>query len=225
MKISNVCLTLCLVCSLCGGAAFASSPSSTERELSPYVSLKASIFRQSENLEINSSFGHETVVAENANPLRAAIGLQYNKMFRIEAEYTDNGKKPTNLASGEAAQLFHRDSSESYMMNLYYDIKLAQNLSPYIGAGLGYGHIKNTIFDLMTGEPMSRNFDMFVWQAGAGLGYELSENFTLDFGYRYIDFGSKKFKEDFGFGFPIIPVSLEMKRAGHEFSFGFRFNF
>jgi len=200
----------------------ASDTESAKRKLSPYISLKASIFRQSKGVEINNLYGSESVVPENTNPLRGALGLQYNKILRAEIEYTDNGIKPYNFTAGLPGNFLYSDHSYSYLANIYYDFKTEGKLSPYVGLGLGYGRIKNTNLDWMTGATQNNTLDAFVWQAGAGLSYALSESLALDFGYRYIDFGSKTID---GTTSSSPPTTFKIQRAGSEFSFGFRFNF
>lgn len=56
------------------------------------------------------------------------------------------------------------------------------------GAGIGA-----TFLDVETNQGGTRGDDKtneFAWQAGAGIGYQLSDRVNLSFGYRYIDPGS-----------------------------------
>ncbi|WP_166802534.1 outer membrane protein, partial [Microvirga pakistanensis] len=71
--------------------------------------------------------------------------------------------------------------------------------TPYIGAGIGLARNTlsddvRTIHDATTGiETVERiaggkDFSL-AWALMAGVGYQLSSNFTLDLGYRYVILG------------------------------------
>ena len=53
----------------------------------------------------------------------------------------------------------------------------------------------------------------FAWQVGAGLGYAITENTTIDAGYRYMDYGS--FDKNFS----------ELDTDAHEIHLGARYTF
>jgi len=70
------------------------------------------------------------------------------------------------------------------MANGYYDFKTSGKIKPYVMAGLGIAHIKA---DDYPGSPAPWLDDSyFAWQLGAGIGYEVSANTTIDVGYRYL---------------------------------------
>ena len=70
------------------------------------------------------------------------------------------------------------------MANGYYDFKTSGKIKPYVMAGLGIAHIKA---DDYPGSPAPWLDDSyFAWQLGAGIGYEVAKNVTIDVGYRYL---------------------------------------
>ena len=72
----------------------------------------------------------------------------------------------------------------SVMANGYYDFKTSGKIKPYVMAGLGIAHINA---DDEIGIPTPWLDDTyFAWQLGAGAGYEVSSNVTIDVGYRYL---------------------------------------
>jgi opacity protein-like surface antigen len=72
----------------------------------------------------------------------------------------------------------------SVMANGYYDFNTGGKIKPYVMAGLGIAHI---IADDEPGIPDPWLDDTyFAWQLGAGVGYEVAENVTIDVGYRYL---------------------------------------
>jgi opacity protein-like surface antigen len=64
------------------------------------------------------------------------------------------------------------------MANAYYDFDTGSDIRPYIMGGLGMAHVNMSW--------TSDDEDVFAWQLGAGLGFKVSENTTLDLGYRYL---------------------------------------
>ena len=70
------------------------------------------------------------------------------------------------------------------MANGYYDFKTSGKIKPYVMAGLGIAHINA---DDEIGIPTPWLDDTyFAWQLGAGIGYEVAKNVTIDVGYRYL---------------------------------------
>jgi opacity protein-like surface antigen len=130
---------------------------------------------------------------------------------------------------------FSEVTAWTFMPNLWIDVPLHQPiawmfgripvLEPlmlYGGAGLGL-----SATDLKTTDNVSEGHNsqfLFGWQAGVGLGYELTQRVTLMAGYRYIDLGQPKLnlrippsEDSFG--------KFTMDLAAHEFNFGVRVNF
>ena len=109
------------------------------------------------------------------------------------------------------------------MANVFLDFKNDSSITPYIGLGLGGAYVDSKLYSNyngMVGHPTARyylpgdppgaptgavyamDFNMhgqqsswnFAWQAGAGVGIDLTDRAVLDISYRYSDFG----KADFG---------------------------
>jgi opacity protein-like surface antigen len=130
---------------------------------------------------------------------------------------------------------FSEVTAWTFMPNLWIDVPLHQPiawmfgripvLEPlmlYGGAGLG---LSSTELDTTDNVSQGKNSEfLFGWQAGVGLGYELTQRVTLMAGYRYIDLGQPKVnlrippsEDSFG--------NFTMDLAAHEFNFGVRVNF
>lgn len=92
------------------------------------------------------------------------------------------------------------------MANGYYDFDMDSAARPYLMAGAGMASVDMSWAD----DPRS----IFAWQVGAGLGFKVADNTTLDLGYRYFrptDLNSP------GFG--------EVKWEGHNILAGLRYQF
>lgn len=171
-----------------------------------------------------------------------AIGLKTklcnNDGLRAEVEY--NYRKPsvrsTHLAETVNVGLFDvnsleatktKISSDSVMMNIYYDFNTGTRFIPYLGAGLGVTKLKATFKSFDTddfsaeynGSGLSRSKNNLSWNVSAGVGYMLTNNLTFDAGYRYVDNGSiSMYYQDYS-----GKVSVDSK--SHEFMLGLRYEF
>jgi opacity protein-like surface antigen len=94
-------------------------------------------------------------------------------------------------------------SALGFLANIYYDFKNTSPFTPYIGGGIGFATIYvsqgTSNLNLLWFED---DDTVFAYQLGAGVGYDVSKNWTIDLGYRYFgtsdpQFGNQ-FKADFG---------------------------
>jgi opacity protein-like surface antigen len=71
--------------------------------------------------------------------------------------------------------------------NLWYDVRLNDRYDFYFGGGVGYGGAEMLVNDIQsTGEAKVSDV---IWQVGCG-GVRNFENFSVDLGYRFMDFGT-----------------------------------
>lgn len=140
----------------------------------------------------------------------AGIGYQLNPWFRADltAQYRSNSGFGYTFHSADAdpdtagdqwgANSFSgRMSSVVVMANAYADLGSYAGLTPFVGAGLGYGwHTTNGFSDVGSGfhaggygSASSRTDGNFAWALHAGLGYTVSSNLKLELGYTYSNFG------------------------------------
>ena len=121
------------------------------------------------------------------------------------------------------------------MFNVYYDFDTGTKLMPYINAGVGYAHLKTKAhtWGKMGQGPYDINFkedaNNFAWNIGLGVSYALTDNLSVDLGYRYTDFGNIKSNpviagETIGMKGPFI-VDGDMKFYMHEVNLGLRYAF
>ena len=169
--------------------------------------------------------------------ISAAVGYDFSAISpvnaRAELEYTyknntsfnpspialidvDTGDRTTdNLES----DLVNKLTTQSLMLNGYYDFKNKSKFTPYISAGIGFTHVKNkqTDEDLS----ISDSDNHFTWSAGVGVAYNISENVALDASYRYVDAGKFKFTNNEGDDFS----RSNMKISSNDYLLGIRYNF
>jgi opacity protein-like surface antigen len=98
------------------------------------------------------------------------IGYRYNNNLRTDITVDWAGKY--DVAPGASM------STLTVLGNLYYDFDNESAFTPYIGAGAGYGWVKNT--------PTGNENGLAVGLT-AGVAVGLTDNIDLDVGYRFRD--------------------------------------
>lgn len=201
---------------------------------SPYVGLRAKY--DSISMEHKMDIGIETYssVARSVYGGGIMFGAKLFDVMRAEFEYSFGMGKRTNDISN-AGIIFIKEelTTHSLLGNVYYDFDIEQmgGIKPYIGAGLGVG-IKGltTEVDLKKlGLPgytaVDDTFTSFLWNVGAGVSYAINNNFTLDIGYRYMDYGKETF-DSHPSSAPGETFKNELDMSSvHEIYIGARYNF
>lgn len=132
-----------------------------------------------------------------------AIGRD-NGRFRVEGEvfYTTSDLEEVVLEEGgdeyDLGEI--KVSQAAVMLNVLLDLGSGGRVTPYIGAGVGYGATRVEAPDLDEDEVGTG----LAWQVKAGLSIAMSERATFDIGYRYLT--GAEFEagyEEPGFGYEI----------------------
>jgi len=131
------------------------------------------------------------------------LGYEFNKWLRFDvtSEYR-------NRSTFHALDAYEGDDgsfgTDQYtatlkswvsLANFYWDIGCWQGITPYVGGGVGYS--KNWIGDytdvnvpnLGVAFANTNAEGSFAWAVHAGLAYDVTERFTIDLAYRYLDIG------------------------------------
>lgn len=145
-----------------------------------------------------------------------AIGYDFYQKFqfpvRAELEYAAlsevKGSKSGSVSAADVGFDGHWSAQQklqvqTLFMNAYYDFHNSTSFTPYVGAGIGMAFLNtkaniggwdDTSGDGMSGSTGSKTVTNFAWNVGAGVGYEINENFTVDLGYRFAGLGEAKTK-------------------------------
>lgn len=145
----------------------------------------------------------------------AAVGVKMCA-FRAELEYNQTlttAKDTREIGTGVFTR--GKQSYRSYMLNGYFDLPTRTAVRPYVGAGIGLARIKNRLaaFDATDYEVTKHKETNFAYQLMAGVGYNLTCNWTLDLGYRWVDNGHSKWED------------VKMDSTEHQFTAGIRYTF
>lgn len=121
-----------------------------------------------------------------------ALGYQWGNGWRSEAEYTfAKGAEYTSGSSVFTGSYNHLQLNvQRLMLNAYRDYAIGHNFSVYGSAGIGISAIRAGGWQGMSGRQYDENRqNNLTWSLGAGMGYTVTEQLTVDMGYRYIDMG------------------------------------
>ena len=155
---------------------------------------------------VNCGGGYQ--IAENLR-LEGQVGYRSSKIDDIEVTYMNVVGIGVDGGSGDITSL-------SLMGNAWYDFYNRGRWSPYFGGGIGMAQASLEDFSIEThpnvpDPPITQRLLVddkdwqFAYQAGAGVGYGLSESFTVDLSYRYFaslkptftDAGGNELKADY----------------------------
>ena len=150
-----------------GGYAYLPSNIATSRSNVTYTDAN-----YESEYNAGGSFGYKS------NPMRYEGQVTYiNAMLNHVYE---NGQRETRVAGYNNA-IFG-------LANVYYDFPMMiPAISPYLGAGLGYGWINVKVDNARLNIPDFRVADSaFTYQGTAGITFNFAENYALHIAYRYL---------------------------------------
>ena len=202
--------------------AFASAANAeTNVCVRPYISAKVTYGK----LEMDGRLSDATDTFKTAKTDWAwggsgAVGLKMCA-FRTEFEYnqpftTSKDTREYTIADVSRGSQFYR----SYMLNGYFDIPTYTPVHPYVGAGVGLARVKNRLAILTdpTGPSVTKNSETNIaYQLMAGVGYNLTCNWTLDVGYRWVDNGYSSWN--------VGPDYVKFDSTEHQLTMGLRYTF
>ncbi|MCE9522400.1 MAG: outer membrane beta-barrel protein [Alphaproteobacteria bacterium] len=122
------------------------------------------------------------------------VGYAFDNNWRIEGELGFRQNDADVIFGGKSVSAFSGELTEySAMVNVLYDIPLAEKLSLSVGAGVGADYSQ---FD--DGAGFDDNDISFAYQAIAGLSYELTNRLDLTLTYRYLHVNSPEYSDTVG---------------------------
>lgn len=150
-------------------------------------------------------------------PIRTEIEYMYRSPFTYKTDQAF--VTPGVQNSGEGGL-----TSQTLLFNLFWDITTWNDLTPYVGGGLGaaFHHTESRItasgFGMTASGTKKQDNTDFAWQLGAGVGYNLTKNWKVDLGYRYMDMGEAEWGDK-----DIAHLTGDI--AAHEVLLGIRYEF
>jgi len=199
---------------LAGVAACLFAANANAVELNQYVSGKLTYSDMSNDIKYTQEAGSEKEkFDDNVLGGSFAYGVKAGDVrAELELNIRDKAEK-TNTDDGESWK--NSLENNSVMLNAYYDIDTGTKFTPYVGAGIGMARLKGKVAE--ADGSISKSETSFAWQVGAGVTYAMTDNVSLDAGYRYTDSGDVTIKEDWG--------KAKFDSTSHEFLLGARYAF
>lgn len=136
------------------------------------------------------------------------FGYQFNNWFRVDVtgEYRGGAAFRGLDTYGAGSNDYWGTKSEwLFLGNVYLDLGTWWCFTPFIGAGIGYS--RNTIsnwrdINNQTGATAYADTNSqweFAWALHAGIAYQVTNNFTAEFAYRYTSLGDFGTSDMIGF--------------------------
>ena len=133
------------------------------------------------------------------------IGYKYNNWLRFDLtgeyrgkadfhaldQFDNGGVTNTNDYTGSKSEWL-------FLANMYFDLGTWKSITPFVGAGIGTTH--NTISHFRDTNVIAgggayagtgTKWD-FAWALHAGLAYDVTQNFTIELAYRYLNLGDAR---------------------------------
>ena len=144
-----------------------------------------------------------------------AVGHSFPIGVALEGEgfYLRNSGDTNNLGFGS-----HVDSYGG-LANLMYAIGRIQWVVPYVGGGVGYGHVEYSAFDGNISD------SGFVWQLRAGFSGDLTRTTKWDVGYRYVALPTYSITGSLSTSSGPLTGKAEIETHLHVLTFGIRQRF
>lgn len=155
---------------------------------------------------------------------------------RAEVEYASRSKIDTQGSeqtfAGYSFSSSRKVQASTLFANIYYDFRNDSKFTPYVGGGVGSAFIQSRDYSSFsyTGAPFqinsdsAKNYTNFAWNAAAGVAYSFDQHWSLDLGYRYVDFGRLQGSDMNLFVSP-TPFRISSDFSGHEIGLGLRYSF
>ena len=168
------------------------------------------------------------------------FGYQFNDWLRTDAIVEYRGKTDFSAldryedgVGGYRTNEYDGKKSEWLLMaNVYFDLGEYYGIVPYVGAGIGAA--RNTIsnfrdVDVIGGSVAYADEDPkwnLAWALHAGLGYQVNDRLSIDFGYTYLNLGDAQTGTINTFdGYPVEPASMKFENiTSHDFKIGVRYS-
>lgn len=160
-------------------------------ELQQYVSVKGNYAKLDSNFTNKDPDGDGAYKAKTDDKTfgaSLAYGVKISD-FRTELEGNWNANAEDKFVDQDGDKTKTKVTAHSLMWNTYYDIPTGLPVRPYVGAGIGVARVKATLSWPDFNEKFSMKKTKFAYQLGAGVSYDLTSNWAIDAGYRYLDYG------------------------------------
>lgn len=151
--------------------------------------------------------------------------LVFTHMFNKNKSFKAGKVKSVTFTSGKG-----KVKVMDFGVALNYDLPVELAVKPFLTAGVGMSRLKSTgamTVGTTTTNLSSKNKNTFSWKLGAGVGYDVAENVSLDLAYAYRNFGkTNQIKNATAVTDAAVNTNLgQTKVHAHTVTLGARFGF
>ncbi|MFP3983642.1 MAG: outer membrane protein [Desulfurivibrionaceae bacterium] len=151
--------------------------------------------------------------SDDGTAFTAALGQRFRSDYRFEIEVSRQENDLDQVSAYGTGNVDVDGDVESLALlgNFYYDFVNSTPFTPFLSAGIGYAKVK--ISDIPYLNLRSDDDYVLAYQFGGGLGYDITEQVTLDLKYRYFSTSDPEFD------------IAETEVVSHNYYAGIRLNF
>ncbi len=204
-------------------------------DIKEYVAIRGGYY-DSKHQTKEQYTGVEAPPKQSWNEGLAGVSVAYGlKAGYLRAEIEGNANDSTeitrNFYSDDGtfeSTVIGKIQTSSILFNSYLELPIDFPVKPYIGAGIGLAHIRAKFqnkYQLNNAKSeVSKNH--FAWQVGAGLTWEITRNWAMDMGYRFLDYGTiQREKHTLREDGTSEDSKLRIKSKAHNVYVGARYSF
>lgn len=155
----------------------------------------------------NHDFEGKVKLSDSFPLIEAGIGYKFDNGIRIESVidyyFLFRTSEISTNPNNDTFKITAKTKVDSLMFNIYKDIATIGNFTPFVGGGIGIGHLKesaggyaisrddNVIYPL---EKVSKKRNQFVYKLTIGNDIKFSDTITCEVSYNYFNLGNNKRK-------------------------------
>ncbi|MBF0402196.1 MAG: porin family protein [Magnetococcales bacterium] len=154
-----------------------------------FASLKLG-WNMPKDMTATASGFHGYAELDKGVSVSAAVGMNLRQRLRLELELSTRSSDIAKL-KGTGNSMRGDIKTRALMGNAYYDFPAVGAVQPYLTAGVGVARhdISSTASNAagaLSALSGNKHDNTFLYHAGLGLSYSLSQTTSADLGYRYL---------------------------------------